>query len=78
MTPAIHQCATVDEHHRISIRVDELSPGQNVEIIVLPESTEKAEATSFWQAVRRIRIDDLPEDYSTQYENTLRDSERQS
>jgi|GEM_PF-3369546 len=41
MTFAIRQQAIVDENHRISITVDELPPGQTVEIIVLAEPSRR-------------------------------------
>lgn len=72
MTLAIRQRTIVDEQHRISVAVDELEPGQAVEIIVLadPGAPEPC-AESFWSAVRAIRVDDLPEDYSTAYEEAV-------
>jgi len=72
MTLAIRQHTTVDEHHRVFAQVDELEPGQAVEIIVLADlSIPEPIAQSFWSAVRAIRVDDLPEDYSTRFEETF-------
>jgi hypothetical protein len=72
MTLAIRQSTTVDEHHRVFAQVDELEPGQTVEIIVLADSAiPEPSAQSFWSAVRAIRVDDLPEDYSTTFAENL-------
>ena len=72
MTLAIRQRTIVDEQHRISVQVDGLEPGQAVEIIILADpAIPDPHAESFWSAVRAIRVDDLPEDYSTTYEETV-------
>lgn len=72
MTLAIRQRTTVDELRRISVQVNDLEPGQAVEIIVLADPAfAKPSAESFWSAVRAIHVDDLPEDYSTTYEEMV-------
>ena len=72
MALAIRQHATVDEYRRVLIQLDELKPGQRVEIIVLADPPlGESRADSFWSSVRAIQVDDLPEDYSTQFEEAL-------
>ncbi len=55
MALAIRQHATVDEHRRVSVQLDELKPGQQVEIIVLSEQTiAEPQADSFWPFIDRL------------------------
>lgn len=70
MSIAIHKQAVVGPDHTIQVQDVALTPGMPVEVIVVADETFHPPIL-FWDKVIGLRIDNLPEDYSTAYEADL-------
>ena len=69
MSIAIRKQAVVGPDHTIQVQDVALTPGMPVEVIVV--AAETSPPMLFWDKVMGLRIDNLPEDYSTAYEADL-------
>ena len=70
MSIAIHKQTVVGPDHTIQVQDVALTPGMQVEVIVVVAEASQPPML-FWDKVMGLRVDNLPEDYSTAYESDL-------
>ena len=70
---AVKQKVVVKANGTIELAAGEFRPGTVVEVIVLGDKPVKAKAAkrSFWSVVRKLKINDGPPDWSSNFDKYL-------